>query len=127
MIETNYMGSSGLLRGVLDRQLPEMPNYSRIRETGGAENRVGEQTGTTEQTKDFRAVRAPEATGQQWRGGATAVEGDLTLFILDDLIEEGDRVERLSDATPYGVTDVTDVDWKGEQVGFNVTLERLHD
>jgi len=127
MTTTNFTGSAAPLREALKRQLPDDPNYVRIRETGGTENRVGEQTGATEQTTDFRAVRAPEATGQQWRGGSTSVEGDLTLFILDDLLEEGDRVERLSDATAYRVTDVTDVDWQGEQIGFDVTLERQHD
>jgi len=125
--ETDYDGGTADLRGVIETWLPDEPNYRRVRTTGGSENRVGEVKGGSRDEHDFKAIRAPFTTREDLRAGASGTSGDLELHILDDVLEEGDRVETIDGPGAYEVEEIEDFDWQGEQVGLRVTLKKQHD
>lgn len=127
MGNTFMQSGAAALRAAIERQRPDDANFRRVRYTGGSMNRVQEKTGQTRNETDFRAVENPTMLHEDFRAGASGESGDLELHVLDDLLEEGDRVERISDGTPYRVTDIEDVDWSGEQIAFHVTLQLQHD
>jgi hypothetical protein len=117
-----------MIRDAIKRQMPDEPNFRRVRFSGGTENRVGEETGQTRDEQPFRAVRSPKTLRREWRAGTSAEQGDLEIWVLDDeLLVKGDRVEVIDGEAAYEVTATEDFDWSGKQVGVTVTLEQQHD
>jgi hypothetical protein len=123
----SYEGDPALFRDAIARQLPDSANFRRVRYSGGSQNRVGETTGQTRHTKDFKAVENPSMMREEVRGGASGESGDLELHVLDELLDEGDRVERIDDDVPYEVDSIESFAWQNEPIAYRVTLTRQHD
>lgn len=119
-------GAAEMGRGI-ERLLPDEPNFRRVRYTGGSENRVGETTGQTRHTKDFKAVENPTRLQETRRSGTPDEASDLTLHVVGDLIERGDRIERIADDTPYRVETVTPYRIGDEIAGYQVEANEQND
>ncbi|MFB6373335.1 MAG: hypothetical protein ABEN55_09525 [Bradymonadaceae bacterium] len=123
----DYMGDPELFREAIERQLPRSANFRRVRFSGGSENRVGEMTGQQRNEHDFKAVENPSMVREEMRGGASGDAGDLEIHVLDDILEEGDRVERINGDVPYEVDSIESFSWQDTPVAYRITLTKQHD
>jgi len=106
---------------------PDAPNFVRVRYTGGTENRLGETEGATRQEKKFTAVVYATNARSDFTGGRLDADADLEFEVDEDMLQNGDRVERLSDGTPFRVLAVTDLGGGDHEVGWKVSLEEQED
>lgn len=87
----------GVLLGAVAGMLPDEPNVSRVRRTGGTENELGEFVGFAEEVFDFRALVAPVDYDARHTAAGEFLSGDITAAWLHDeaegqVLEIGDRV-----------------------------------
>lgn len=116
----------------LEKYVPDNPNFRRVRYSGGTENHLGETTGATEDTLDLSAI---ETTGRGELDDSELTErivgeqsqGEITLMLLDDLLEKGDRVERIEDGTPYEVVKLEVPRLNDVPVSYNATIREQTD
>lgn len=102
--------ADGVLLGAVEGFLPDEPNLTRVRRTGGTENEVGELVGQAETEFPFPAVVAPAEYDTRDTAMGEYHPGDLMVAWLHDdnegqVLEQGDRV--LWNGTPYEVVDLT--------------------
>lgn len=117
----------GMLDATWGELEPDDPNFRRVRTSGGSENRLGEVEGGTRDEHEFTAVVWTSERRSQYRGGGYDVEGDLRLSTDTDVLQEGDRVERLSDGKAYEVTDSEDLGGPDQSVGWVYGLIELEE
>lgn len=104
-----------------------VPNWRRVRKTGGVLNHLDELTGSVDEIHEFAAV-----TG---RGTARIVEemigqiptGDLVLITVINELVKGDRVERILDDEPFEVVECEIPELNGTPVAYVYTLRRQTD
>lgn len=108
--------------------LPAAPNMRRIRLVGGAENRVGEMEGSTEEAVDFKAVVWTARANTRERGGAVDEAADMELHYPDEaLLEVGDLVERIQDGTRFRVDGIDGLGGLSRPLGFVARMTEVDD
>jgi len=102
----------------------EVPNYRRVRYSGGSLNHLDELTGSTAVEFEFAAVTGSNARRVSEQVIGQQPIGDLTLITVADVLALGDRVERLSDGEPFEVVDVRAPELNGEVVAYVAILRK---
>ena len=93
------------LGGVLDDVwLPDEPNATRIRYSGGTENAAGELEGQTRHEHRFRLAYGGKRTSRESTGAGDKSTDNLEQAqTLEDVLEAGDIVEVDGDPSTYKV------------------------
>jgi hypothetical protein len=116
---------------VLPCFVPELANFKRVRTTG-TENHLGETVVDTTEELELYAI---ETTGlgkmddlertERTIGGQ--LQGEIVLMLLEDLLEEGDRVVRISNGEPWKVFAIDEPQLNGTIVVHNYRIRRQTD
>lgn len=122
--------AAGVLEGAVEGFLPDEPNLTRVRTTGGIENEVGEIVGETEDTFAFAAVVAPVEFDTRDTVVGEYRAGDVTAAWLQDDVEgqvlvQGDRVLWRGD--PYEVDRLLVPEFNGQADFYAAVLRRQSD
>ena len=121
-----------MLRGdCLPLFVPEAANFRRERRTG-TENHLGELVVSSSDTLDLFAI---ETTGrgkmpdeeQTGRSVGNQIQGEIMLILLEDLLDEGDRVIRISTGDPFKVVSRDAPKLNGVATSYNYRIRKQTD
>lgn len=121
-------GIPDALSDAIRNLLPADPNFKRVRETGGTENKVGELEGASTDELEFAAVNAPFDDLRLERAQRYDTQKTRQLFWPDELdVVANDRVVDLVTGTAYKVTGVMEFNFEGTPIGWRAELEEQTD
>jgi len=105
--------------------LPDEPNATRVRYSGGSENPTGEQDGETRQERRLRVTRDGEARElDQTAGGDREDRREEALRLSEDALEVGDRLEFDDDPGLWRVREIEPVR-AGSVFSWKATIEEV--
>ena len=112
---------------VHDHFLPDTKNWRLVEFSGGTQNNVGEYVNQTRTETDFAAVEWSPESEETQRATAPQPQIDVVLHIKDGVLDVGDRVERISDGTPFRVEQIDDLAGSIYDIGVAAHLHEVSD